>query len=134
MSRSAFFALDDFRIWLMIVQMMRSYSTASGTLKELLKAPELQKENVETTMDNLSELMADQKEVEAVIQSGGREAVDVDEDELEKELAGLVDEKKQTEERERERLLMQDKAPQEVGGLDKKLDTNIMQKQAQPAV
>lgn len=90
---------------------MRSYSTASETLKELLKAPELQKENVETTMDNLSELMADQKEVEAVIQSGGREAVDVDEDELEKELKGLVDQEKQAEQQEKERKLLEDKVP-----------------------
>lgn len=86
---------------------MRSYATASQTLQDLLSTPELQKANVESTMDNLSNLMADQKEVEAVLQGGHG---DVDEDELEKELAGMVLNEEE-EEQERERKLLQLKAP-----------------------
>lgn len=60
-------------------------------------------------MEALSDALADQEEIDQAIQSGGLSAVagtsmgggDVDEDELEKELQGLVEDKQKADESER---------------------------------
>jgi len=59
-------------------------------------------------MEALSDALADQEEIDQAIQSGGMSAVagtsmggDVDEDELEKELQGLVEDKQKEDESER---------------------------------
>jgi hypothetical protein len=56
-------------------------------------------------MDALSDALADQEEIDQAIQSGGQSAIagtsmggEIDEDDLEKELQGLVDEKQKEEE------------------------------------
>jgi predicted transcriptional regulator len=62
---------------------MKSYELASKTLSDLLKAPELAMERVDSTMAGLQEALADQKEVEDALSAG------VDEGELEAELKEL---------------------------------------------
>lgn len=77
---------------------MRAYETSTATLKSVLSHPSLQRDHIDTTMDALAETMADQQEIDDAIQSGGQLAVsasglEVDDDELAKELEGLVKER-----------------------------------------
>jgi hypothetical protein len=66
---------------------MKSYELASKTLSDLLKAPELAMERVDSTMVGLQEALADQKEVEDALSAGMESGVD--EGELEAELKEL---------------------------------------------
>jgi charged multivesicular body protein 7 len=79
---------------------MKAYETSTATLKTVLSHPSLQRDHIDTTMDALSETMADQQEIDDAIQSGGQLAVsaagmEADEDELAKELEGLVKEREE---------------------------------------
>jgi hypothetical protein len=90
-------------------QIIKAYEMSTSTLRSVLSDPALQRERVDATMDALADALADQQEIDQAIQSGGQLAlagsssgVDVDEDVLEKELEGLVQEKKREEDIERQ--------------------------------
>ena len=79
---------------------MRAYETSTATLKDVLSHPSLQRDHIDTTMDALAETMADQQEIDDAIQSGGQLAVsasgfEADEDELARELEGLIKEEEE---------------------------------------
>ncbi len=77
-------------------QIMQAYETSSATIKSILSHPSLQLSHVDSTMDSLAEALADQKEIDAAIQTGGKAAVgaasleEPDDAELEKELEQLM--------------------------------------------
>ncbi|GHJ84560.1 hypothetical protein NliqN6_0962 [Naganishia liquefaciens] len=82
------------------VEIMRAYETSTATLKDVLSHPSLQRDHIDTTMDALAETMADQQEIDDAIQSGGQLAVsasgfEADEDELARELEGLIKEEEE---------------------------------------
>jgi charged multivesicular body protein 7 len=86
-------------------QIIKAYEMSTSTLRSVLSDPALQRERVDATMDALADALADQQEIDQAIQSGGQLAlagssagVDVEEDDLEKELEGLVQDKKREEE------------------------------------
>ncbi|CAD6900317.1 unnamed protein product [Tilletia controversa] len=85
------------------IEIMQAYNTSTSTLKALLSHPSLQLDKVEDTMAALSDALADQAEVDGVIRAGGEGvagAAEIDEEELERELAAL--ELESTKEREQE--------------------------------
>lgn len=75
---------------------MKVYQTSSKTLKSVLSNPLLDRDHVDATMDDLGETLADHREIDEAIQAGGQlaatagGALEVDQDELEKELDMLV--------------------------------------------
>ena len=90
------------------LQIIKAYETSTATLRTVLADPALQRDKVDATMEALSDALADQEEIDQAIQSGGLSAVagtsmggDVDEDELERELQGLVEDKQKEDESER---------------------------------
>jgi charged multivesicular body protein 7 len=94
------------------VQIMQMYSTASSTLRDLLSHPSLQMENVDKTLSEMSDALAEQAEINSAIEAGAEDArraamryddEEVDEKELEDELERLVSERKKEEEEQRER-------------------------------
>lgn len=100
-------------------QIMRAYEASTAALKNVLSHPSLQRDHVDSTMDALAETMADQKEIDDAIQSGGQLAVsaagieEADDDELARELEALVKERgeeekaqEETKAREQERILV----------------------------
>ena len=90
------------------VEIMGAYETATRTLKGILAKPELDINRVEQTTEDLAEAMASQEEVDSAIRTGGSVAVGaagmvVDEDELERELEGLVLDESRAKEEEKAR-------------------------------
>jgi charged multivesicular body protein 7 len=87
---------------------MSAYETASSTLASVLSHPSLDLAHVEKTTDALSELMANQEEIDSAIRLGGQSATktgeDVDEDSLAEEFEAMVQEEKA---REAERLQLE---------------------------
>ncbi|ORY30213.1 Snf7-domain-containing protein [Naematelia encephala] len=87
------------------VGIVEAYSTASATLKGVLAHPSLDREYVERTTDELSEVMANQEEVDEAVRVGGQVAmgtrVEVDDDEVAGELEELIKEEKERQEAER---------------------------------
>lgn len=75
---------------------MRSYESSTATLRAILAHPSLQRESIDATMDALAEANADAREVDDAVRIAGDVAIGVadmaDEDELEKELNGLIEE------------------------------------------
>jgi len=74
---------------------MRTYETSTSTLKTLLAHPTLQRDHIDATMSKMSDALADHAEIEQAIQLNGKDAqraagVDFDEDELDAELAAIV--------------------------------------------
>lgn len=87
---------------------MRAYESSTAALKNVLSHPSLQRDHVDATMDALAETMADQQEIDDAIQSGGQLAVsasglEADEDELARELEGLVKERDEEDKAQEER-------------------------------
>lgn len=68
------------------VAIMSAYQSATSSLKTLLAHPSLQKDNVENTMDDLRETLADQKEIEEIVTSTGKEVSGVEGDEVDEEI------------------------------------------------
>ena len=92
---------------------MSAYQSATTSLKTLLAHPSLQRDNVENTMDDLRETLADQKEIEEIVTSTGEEVSGIDGDEVDEEIreelerlqeeADLEKRKKEDEEKVRQR-------------------------------
>lgn len=83
---------------------MAAYETSTSTLTQVLAHPSLSFERIAATTDALSEAMANQEEIDQAVRIGGEVAmggkrVEVDEDELAKELEALVEEEKQAEQK-----------------------------------
>ncbi|KAF9053885.1 hypothetical protein BDZ89DRAFT_1098331 [Hymenopellis radicata] len=77
------------------IDIMSSYAQSTATLKMILAHPSLQRETIDETMEALADANADAREIDEAIRDG----VDIaggatfDEDELEQELQGLLEEK-----------------------------------------
>lgn len=76
-------------------QVMEAYSLATSTLNTILANPALDLDRINATTESLAEAMASQEEVDEAVRAVGAGArMEVDEDELEVELRGLVEEEK----------------------------------------
>lgn len=87
------------------VEVMRAYKASDEVLRSVLGREEMKMENVEKVMEGLEESMASQREVDEVLRGNGvgMGGEEVDEEELERELARLVEEKRLEEEGEKEK-------------------------------
>ncbi|OXG15943.1 charged multivesicular body protein 7 [Cryptococcus neoformans Tu259-1] len=90
------------------VEIMAAYETSTSTLTQVLAHPSLSPERIAATTDALAEAMADQEEIDQAVRIGGEVAmgdrrVEIDEDELAKELEALVEEEKQAEQEKTEK-------------------------------
>ncbi|KAE8539391.1 hypothetical protein D1P53_004491 [Cryptococcus gattii VGV] len=90
------------------VEIMAAYENSTSTLTQVLAHPSLSFERIAATTDALSEAMANQEEIDQAVRIGGEVAmggkrVEVDEDELAKELEELVEEEKQAEQKKTEK-------------------------------
>ncbi|OXB35397.1 hypothetical protein LQV05_006205 [Cryptococcus neoformans] len=90
------------------IEIMAAYETSTSTLTHVLAHPSLSPERIAATTDALAEAMADQEEIDQAVRIGGEVAmggrrVEIDEDELAKELEALVEEEKQAEQAEQEK-------------------------------
>ena len=95
------------------VAIMGAYQSATSSLKTLLAHPSLQRDNVENTMDDLRETLADQKEIEEIVTSTEKEVSGIEGDEVDEEIreelerlqeeADLEKRKKEDEEKVRRR-------------------------------
>jgi charged multivesicular body protein 7 len=106
------------------VGIMGAYETATKTLKGILAKPELDISRVEQTTEELAEVLASQEEVDSAIRVGGSVAVGaagvgVNEDELEKELEGLVLDEKKAQEEAKEREVLRQREERERGEKEK---------------
>ena len=86
---------------------MKAYEASTKSLATILQNPLLSADRVEKTTEDLAVQLANQREVDDAIRIGGAVAVGaagemVDDDELEKELEGLVKEEKELQERKRQ--------------------------------
>ena len=77
---------------------MKAYETSTTTLKSLLAHPSLQRDKIDETMDAMAEAVADHAEIDVAIRLGGEgvsaaAGTAVDENELQKELQEMIDEK-----------------------------------------
>lgn len=81
------------------IEIMAAYTTSTSTLKSILANPALDLDHVEKTTEELAEVMANQEEVDSAIRIGGEVAVgvsgEVDDEELKKELEGIVRDEKE---------------------------------------
>lgn len=93
---------------------MSAYETSTKSLKTLLSNPLLSPDRVEQTTDDLADALASQREVDDAIRIGGAVAVgasgDIDEGDLEDELAGLVEDEKASVKQKEETKLAEEAA------------------------
>jgi len=95
---------------------MKAYDTSAKTLQTVLKNPLLQLSNIDETTENMSEALANHKEIEDAIGLGNEDTLAAagvsgsDEKELEDELEALVLEQKKEEEAESQRIESEAKA------------------------
>lgn len=87
---------------------VRAYEGSARVLKEVMSKPELQEERVGEVMDELKEQMENAEGVRRAVEEGGWEVIEaagqgVDDEEVAKELAALVEE--QNKEKEDARLV-----------------------------
>ena len=81
------------------VEIMSAYETATSTLHNVLAHPSLDRDHIDKVTDSLSDAMADQAEIDDAIRSVdvvGSKASEIDEDELERELEGLINDEKES--------------------------------------
>ncbi|PVU86062.1 hypothetical protein BB559_006688 [Furculomyces boomerangus] len=73
---------------------LEAIRAGTGALKSIRQESNLNQENIETTFENLAEVLSDQEEIDVIINSGNKlvvdAKVDIDESELEKELEKLI--------------------------------------------
>ena len=70
--------------------MLSAYEVGTDTLKSVIKESGLTPESVEDTMDKLSDVLADQKEIEDALHIGSEQVVNISDDDVEEELEKLV--------------------------------------------
>ncbi len=85
---------------------LKAYEGSARVLKEIMGKPEMQEERVGEVMDDLKEQMENAEGVRRAVEEGGWEVIEaagqgVDDDEVSKELAALVEEQKRDKEEER---------------------------------
>ncbi|KAG8856046.1 hypothetical protein FRB96_006613 [Tulasnella sp. 330] len=89
------------------VEIMKAYDTSAKTLKKVLQHPLLQVSSIEDTMEQMSDALADHREIEDAIGLANEDAMaaagvePVDEKELQEELDALVQEQKAEDEKKR---------------------------------
>lgn len=82
---------------------MKAYETSTATLTNLLTHPLLQRDKINETMEAMAEASADHAEIDQAIRLGGEAvaaaggATTIDEDELQKELQQMIEEKEREE-------------------------------------
>ncbi|KAG8945654.1 hypothetical protein FRC04_000615 [Tulasnella sp. 424] len=99
------------------VEIMKAYDTSARTLRAVLQNPLLQQESIEATMERMSDVLADHKEIEDAIKLGNDLAAssagapEADDEELKDELEMLIEEqrKEEEEEKEKERVRLEEK-------------------------
>lgn len=79
------------------IEIMSAYETSTNTLKTLLATPSLKIERVEETMENLQQVLADQKDIDDAIEVGSKTTDAIDDLEIQAELATLVESDRPTE-------------------------------------
>ena len=86
------------------VAIISAYQSATSSLKSLLADPRLQIDQVEDTMDQLQNAIADQKEIEDIITEGGNQVAGLGaiEDEIKEELRIMQEEADMEKARKRE--------------------------------
>lgn len=87
---------------------MRAYETSATTLRSVLSHPSLQRGKIEATMAALEEATADHVEIDEAIRLGGEgvaasTGISIDEDEIEREIQRMIEEKEREEAETRER-------------------------------
>lgn len=96
---------------------MKAYDTSARTLRAVLQNPLLQQESIESTMERMSDVLADHKEIEDAIKLGNDLAAssagapEADDEELKDELEMLIEEQRKEEEaeKEKERVRLEEK-------------------------
>ncbi|KAA1067312.1 hypothetical protein PGT21_008159 [Puccinia graminis f. sp. tritici] len=73
------------------VEIMNAYETSTKTLKSLLSVPALNVDRVAQTIENMEEVLADQKEIDEAINEVYDPSRAIDDQEIAAELASLVD-------------------------------------------
>jgi charged multivesicular body protein 7 len=77
---------------------MKSYESATATLRAILAHPSLQREKIDETMDAMASVNAEAKDIDEAIRMGveiAQSDAGIDDSELEDELAALVKEVEQ---------------------------------------
>ncbi|KAF8487677.1 hypothetical protein JB92DRAFT_3101264 [Gautieria morchelliformis] len=90
------------------IEVRCAYETSTMTLKTLLAHPSLNRDKIDETMEALAEAAADHAEIDEAIKLGGEgiaaaAGVAIDEDDMQKELEQMIEEKEKEEAEERER-------------------------------
>lgn len=90
------------------IEIMRAYETSATTLRGILSHPSLQRGKIEATMAALEEATADHAEIDEAIRLGGEgvaasTGISIDEDEIEREIQRMIEEKEREEAEARER-------------------------------
>lgn len=91
-----------------------TYETATSVLRNLLADPRLQRDRVDSTMEGLEEVVADQKEIDEAIKDGGERArlaagqEEMDETELKEEMERLEEEERREREEEKQRKIKEE--------------------------
>ncbi|KAF8480605.1 hypothetical protein JB92DRAFT_2837624 [Gautieria morchelliformis] len=90
------------------IEVRCAYETSTMTLKTLLAHPSLNRDKIDETMEALAEAAADHAEIDEAIKLGGEgiaaaAGVTIDEDDMQKELEQMIEEKEKEEAEERER-------------------------------
>lgn len=75
---------------------MKSYESSTATLRTILSHELLQRATVDETLDAMASANADARDIDEAIRTGVQAEVDVDDAELEEELAALVRESEDT--------------------------------------
>lgn len=111
------------------LEIVKAYQSASETLRKILNKPELQSDTVAQTMDDVSDILADQQEIDDLVTQGSQEAVSaagiqaVDEDELERELAELTSQGSKHAQAEKEAMTKENKNHEDANAVPKEKST-----------
>jgi charged multivesicular body protein 7 len=78
------------------VDIVNAYAVGSDTLKSFLAAKELQIDNIDETMDTLSDILADHRDIEMAVQQGNEaiqsQHIGLDDDQVAAQLDELLEE------------------------------------------
>lgn len=91
-----------------------TYETATSVLRNLLADPRLQRDKVESTMEGLEDVVADQREIDEAVEDGGERVrlaagqEEMDESELKEEMERLEEEEKREREEEKQKKIKEE--------------------------